>query len=640
MNNLSQNQSIIERLLWKTKDWYILIAVLLAQFVASLTLFIGVIFEWLNADFTPEIRALLLNVEIIGLPLAFVALFIVTLIISRNIRDQLKIWGNNPANYVNVESTQAWRDTHSILWKYALSAMAVSLVFFNIPRAAALEFSPLATREQVIYSLIAGIVTNLAFIPLSTALFDSLLVPVRKILIPDSFENQLAGRGHIRLLYKNLLMIIISLFLAALLIAPIGYHQTTIVLYKEIGSQQVLTNLQVQTLLMSIFVIIFASALSFLITRSTSTPLGNLLESFQVVERGDLSVRVPVISSDETGVLSIYFNRMISRLEELQSNLEEKVDERTSQLTAINEVGRVATSILDPDDLLKRVVNLIAEEFGYYSSVYLIDKSGQWANIKEATGEAGTALMSANQRLAIDKSNIIGQAISTRQPVVVTTTEDQPAQFNNPLMPYTRSEISLPLYVGDRILGAIDVQSTQEDSFGEDDVSTLQNMANQVAISLDNARLFQETRQNLTEMRNIQKQYLRESWIDSKLSKGGISYVVGEGIEGEQQNVIEIPIALRDQTIGQIRLEGDEMLSPEENNWVDAIATQAALALENARLIEESQGAAVREKFVTEINNKVWASTTIDGVLQTAVRELGQILDATEATIEIDISGE
>ena len=86
--------------------------------------------------------------------------------------------------------------------------------------------------------------------------------------------------------------------------------------------------------------------------------------------------------------------------------------------------------------------------------------------------------------------------------------------------------------------------------------------------------------------------------------------------------------------------EGDDDFSIEDKNWVQAIATQTALALENARLLEESQSTAIREKFVTEITSKIWGSTSIEGVLQTAVRELGQILDATEATIEINVEQE
>jgi nitrogen fixation/metabolism regulation signal transduction histidine kinase len=103
------------------------------------------------------------------------------------------------------------------------------------------------------------------------------------------------------------------------------------------------------------------------------------MESFIRVENGDLTTRAPVVSSDEVSQLSIYFNRMVARLQELQGDLEKKVNERTSQLKAINEVGRVATSILDPEELLKRVVDLITIEFGYYySALYLIDNTGQW----------------------------------------------------------------------------------------------------------------------------------------------------------------------------------------------------------------------------------------------------------------------
>ena len=186
----------------------------------------------------------------------------------------------------------------------------------------------------------------------------------------------------------------------------------------------------------------------------------------------------------------------------------------------------------------------------------------------------------------------------------------------------------------------MDVHSSQESAFSEQDIETLQNMANQVAISLDNARLFQETHQSLNEMRNIQKQYLREAWIESNLPQGGVILAVGENSAIEENNSMDVPITLREQIIGQLTLESEDTLSAEDKNWIQSIATQTALALENARLLNESQSIAMREKFVTEITNKIWASTSMDSVLQTTVRELGQILDATEATIELHIDKE
>ena len=348
---------------------------------------------------------------------------------------------------------------------------------------------------------------------------------------------------------------------------------------------------------------------------------------FSLVDRQELKLKQTNKDLDIT----------IQELQKLQSNLEKIVEERTSQLKAINEVGRVATSTLDPDDLINRVVNLLTEEFGYYySAVYLTDHTNTWAELKDATGEAGRVLKESEHRLEVDSSNIVGQSIRNRHAQIALDVGDKAVRFNYPLLPYTRSEIAIPLYVGDRILGALDVHSSQEFAFSEQDIETLQNMANQIAISLDNARLFQTTSQNLQEMHHIQKQYLRESWVDTSLPSGEISLAIGEGGQSNKKNSVEVPIALRDQVIGQLSLERDEALSPDEQNWIQAIATQTALALENARLLDESQSAAMREKFVTEITNKIWSSTTTDGVLQTAVQELSKILDATEATIELD----
>jgi GAF domain-containing protein/HAMP domain-containing protein len=553
----------------------------------------------------------------------------------------LNIWKEDPELFNKGDNYEAWKVAHNIIWQYGLLAVGITFSFIVLPKAILLSQRAVASQDQAIYSFIAGNIAILAFVPISTVLLDWFMIPVRSLLLPKDYSQQLSGLSKLRILYKFLAIVFISLLISVLLIAPIGYHQTTRALYSEISPTKILTDLQTQSILVGSFAILFAISLAFLFSRNISDPLQQLLESFQRVERGDLNTRMPVVSTDETSRLAIYFNRMVARLQDLQSGLEKMVEERTAQLKAINAVGRVATSILDPEELIHRVVNLITEEFGYYySAIYLIDQTDKWAELKDATGEAGRVLKESKHRLAIDQLNIIGKTIRSRQAQIALDAGEQAIRFNYPLLPYTRSEISLPLYVGDRILGTLDVHSSQKAAFSEQDIETLQNMANQVAISLDNARLFQETNQNLQEMRNIQKQYLREAWIDASLPNGEVSLAVGNDIENGKEKLVEVPIALRDQIIGRLRIEGDEAFSPEEQNWLEAIATQTALALENARLLDESQSTAMREKFVTEITNKIWSSTTIDGILQTAVRELGQILDATEATIELSIEGE
>ena len=636
-----QPQNFLDRLLAKAGGQYIIIAIVSAQTFASVALLLGFISEQLNADYAPEVIALLTKIELITFPVVIILLIAIVYILSQSIRARLNAWKENPESFKNEDNEDAWKASHNIIWKYALAAVVISFGFILIPKTLILISSKYATRDQVVYGFMAGLVSNLAFIPLSTIILDGLLVPVRHVLLPKDFSKQLSGLSNLKILNKTLAIIFFSLVITALLIAPIGYHQTTKVLYHEFNSQTVLSDLQTQSIFVSILAILFAASLAFLFVRSISNPLAQLMDAFNRVENGDLETRAPVVSSDEISQLAIYFNRMVARLQELQRELERKVDERTSQLKAINDVSQVAASTLDPDELLNRVANLITKEFGYYyTAIYLVDQTGQWCELKEATGETGRALKESKHRVEITNTNIIGKAIKTRQAQISLDVDESATQLKNPLLPYTRSELVLPLFVGDQTLGALDVHSTKKAAFSEQNIETLQNMANQVAISLDNARLFQETRQRLNEMRNIQKQYLHEAWIDSNLPRGGMSLALGEDFDDGRKNVVEAPITLRDQIIGELKLEGEEALSAEDENWIQAIATQAALALENARLLEESQSTAMQEKFVTEITNKIWASTSIDGVLQTTIRELGQILDATEATIEINVEDE
>ena len=193
--------------------------------------------------------------------------------------------------------------------------------------------------------------------------------------------------------------------------------------------------------------------------------------------------------------------------------------------------------------------------------------------------------------------------------------------------------------VGDRVLGALDVQSTKEADFNLNIIETMQNLAGQIAIALENARLFQEAQKSIQELRAIQKQYLAEGWANITTANKGLEYSVGESIDSSQQTLTS-NINLREQIFGQILIESNQEWAPEQQSIVDAVATQAAIALENARLVSETRQIALRERTLAEINSKIWASTSIEGILQTVIKELGKRLDATNATIEINVDKE
>ncbi len=322
-------------------------------------------------------------------------------------------------------------------------------------------------------------------------------------------------------------------------------------------------------------------------------------------------------------------------LESERSSLESRVAERTLQLTAVNEVGRAASAILDPEELTERVANLITDRFGYYyAALFLVDDKGEQAELSSATGEAGRVLKENKHHLRVGGNSMVGMAISTGNARIALDVGAEPIRFENPLLPYTRSEIALPLMVGDRVLGALDVQSTKAGAFGSQEVDTLQAMANQVAIAIENARLFQSSRRSLAELQAVQRQYVLGAWKPLSGDQD-LQYKVGEEDLSPNAVNLEVPLALRDEIIGQISLAGETDWTPEQRNLVEAVATQAALALENARLVEQSQLSAGREHLLAEITGKVWASTTVEGIMQAAVRELGRALDLQEATIEL-----
>jgi GAF domain-containing protein len=323
----------------------------------------------------------------------------------------------------------------------------------------------------------------------------------------------------------------------------------------------------------------------------------------------------------------------LSQLTDERNNLEDKVLDRTSQLRRVNEIGRAVTAILDPDELLTAAVQQIGKEFeSYYSAIYFIDLTGQWAELREATGDAGRVLRENKHKVELSGRTTIATAIRTKQIHIALDTGSDPARFDNPLLPYTRSQIVMPLIVGDPAMGAIELHSTKESAFSQQDVDTYYNMANQVAIALENSRLFQDAQQSLTEMQATQRQYLQGAW-SSLVSEKPLEYALGDDESAERE--LEIPLTLRDQIIGQISMTTNEEWTSEQKNLIESIATQAALALENARLVEESQSIASREKVANEIISKVWASATMDAILQTTVRELGRAMEAAEVDIEV-----
>ncbi|MEK6574040.1 MAG: GAF domain-containing protein, partial [Chloroflexota bacterium] len=217
----------------------------------------------------------------------------------------------------------------------------------------------------------------------------------------------------------------------------------------------------------------------------------------------------------------------ITRLEQQSTALEETVRRRTSQLTTAAEIGRAATSVFDLTELLSRTIELIRTRFGYYhASVFLLDETGLNAVVRESTGEAGRILKERRHSLAVGSQSIIGYVTAQRKARVALDVGQDAIYFKNPLLPETRSELAIPLVAGDRLLGALDVQSKEPNAFTAADVSVLQTLADQLAIAIRNAELFNsqdkllkenerllaESRQAIEELNALTGRLSREGW--------------------------------------------------------------------------------------------------------------------------------
>ncbi len=275
-------------------------------------------------------------------------------------------------------------------------------------------------------------------------------------------------------------------------------------------------------------VALVTAVIAAIVTRQITRPIVKLTESALSIAEGDMEQHVPVKTRDEIGILAYVFNRMAADLKALYDDLEGKVAQRTALLQRANyqiqrraiqlattvEVSQAATSILEPDHLLREVVRLVHDSFFSYSYVglYLLDETGKWALLKEATG--GSMELATVKARPVSVNNgtargAVGQAVMGGEPYIIRCDAERAQEMF--FSPYVRAEAALPLKMGDQIIGVLDILSTEEDDFDVDDISVLQNVANQITIALENARTYvieREAAKQLRELNQSKRRFL------------------------------------------------------------------------------------------------------------------------------------
>lgn len=257
---------------------------------------------------------------------------------------------------------------------------------------------------------------------------------------------------------------------------------------------------------------------------------------------------------------------------------------------------------------------------------------------------------------------MIGWSVKHRQSRVALVAEEDAVRLATAELPETRSEAALPLRSRGRVLGALTVQHKEPGAFDPDTLAVLETMADQVAVALDNARLFMEGQEALETTRRAFGQMSRQAWrqLLRPRQEWGYRYVnqtivpvdgerppamlrAGQAgqtvrLDGDRRMSLAIPLRVRDEVVGVVGFRKGEgqTWSDEETGVLEAFVAQLETALEGARLYQDVQRRAAENRLVGEITARLRATMDVDTVLQTAVREVGSALGIEKVELRLE----
>lgn len=261
------------------------------------------------------------------------------------------------------------------------------------------------------------------------------------------------------------------------------------------------------TLGLTAVTVLVAILAAYLITQSITSPISKLAQAAQEISRGNLEQTVEVAQEDEIGVLADSFNTMTTQLRNFIATLEQRVAERTQALTNVAEISTAAATYNNEQEMLESVVRLTQRRFGlYHAHVFVLDEADNalrivacgWKEGDEHEGTHGTTTIPVEQ-----EQSLVARAARTKQAVIVNDVRSDAGWLPNPLLPDTASEMAVPLIVGEKVLGVLDVQSDQLNAFTQADADIQTTLASQVAVSLQNAELFTRVETALQESRSL-----------------------------------------------------------------------------------------------------------------------------------------
>ena len=341
----------------------------------------------------------------------------------------------------------------------------------------------------------------------------------------------------------------------------------------------------------------------------------------------------------------------LETLQKERADLEERVQERTYSLAkkskllqASSYVSRQAATKQDFSSLLHSTVELITEKFGYYhAGIFLLNERCDRVILQAASSAGGKQMLKNNYDISLtNKVDPIAVAVNKNKAQLALDFGENAVVFDNPLLPATRSQIVIPIVLGNKTSGVLDIQSTESRAFTKDDIDVFQSLVDHIAIAIENARLLNETQTVLMQLEAVNITQTNATWDERSKSKSQAYTYTSMGVRPEKPteenaNSLKIPITLRGHAIGAITLSRKEGEDWDENDQSLAakIASQASLAIDNLRLLEDAQKSAARDQTLTNVSSRIRETLDMESILQSAAREFQRALNLKEAEIRL-----
>lgn len=332
------------------------------------------------------------------------------------------------------------------------------------------------------------------------------------------------------------------------------------------------------------------------------------------------SINETIPSSDSPSVLMQSVEKVSQRINRLETDLHTQIERRNRDMQVAGRIGRDSAQQSDLNALMRQALNVICVELDFYhAQVFLIDSVETFAQLAYSRGEAGKKLLERGHKLRVGSASIIGTCTSEKRPVVVNDTQrDSENELHgfNPFLPNTRAEMGLPLYIGDEVIGALDIQSLEPNVFLTEDIPTYQLIADQLAVAIYNARLREQADNRYDEINRLNRQLTSQAWQttddDDLYPMYGASDVEGQ---------IEIPIALRGEVLGTVQADLPEDLNFSEGDRIilESLANRVALAVENARLFEQTQSSLSETSTLYNLSSRLNEADDLEDVLAAVI---------------------